>query len=105
MRSTLGLLLPHNAQGNVGNGLGVTLATGDPSIAPTKTIVRTGEKMIIDGLEFDFLMTPGGGASRNALLYSGPESPVYRRERHAYPAHFYTLRGAKTRDTSKSTST
>lgn len=25
-----GLLLPHNAQGNVGNGLGVTLATGDP---------------------------------------------------------------------------
>ncbi len=53
-----GLLLPHNAQGNVGNGLGVTLATGDPSIiAPTKTIVRTGE-MIIDGTEFDFLMTP-----------------------------------------------
>ena len=54
-----GLLLPHNAQGNVGNGLGVTLATGDPSIiAPTtKTIVRTGEKMIIDGPEFDFLMT------------------------------------------------
>lgn len=53
-----GLLLPHNAQGNVGNGLGVTLATGDLSIiAPTKTIVRTGEKMIIDGPEFDFLMT------------------------------------------------
>lgn len=65
-----GLLLPHNAQGNVGNGLGVTLATGDPSIiAPTKTIVRTGEKMIIDGLEFDFLMTPGSEAPAEMHFY------------------------------------
>ncbi len=53
-----GLLLAHNPQGNIGNGLGVTLASGYPSIiAPNKTITRTGEKMIIDGLEFDFLMT------------------------------------------------
>lgn len=65
-----GLLLPHNAQGNVGNGLGVTLATGDPSIIPpTKTIVRTGDKMIIDGLEFDFLMTPGSEAPAEMHFY------------------------------------
>ncbi len=97
-----GLLLPHNAQGNVGNGLGVTLATGDPSIiAPTKTIVRTGEKMIIDGTEFDFLMTRWRSASGNALLYSGPESPVYRRECHAYPAQLLHPARRETRDTSK----
>lgn len=54
----------------MGNGLGVTLATGDPSIiAPTKTIVRTGEKMIIDGLEFDFLMTPGSEAPAEMHFY------------------------------------
>ncbi|HCM1928329.1 TPA: MBL fold metallo-hydrolase, partial [Salmonella enterica subsp. salamae serovar 39:c:e,n,x] len=34
-----GLLLPHNPQGNIGNGLGVTLTTGQPTIIePTKLV-------------------------------------------------------------------
>ncbi|HGV1558974.1 TPA: hypothetical protein ACNB1G_004930, partial [Escherichia coli] len=65
-----GLLLAHNPQGNIGNGLGVTLASGYPSIiAPNKTITKTGEKMIIDGLEFDFLMTPGSEAPAEMHFY------------------------------------
>lgn len=98
-----GLLLPHNAQGNVGNGLGVTLATGDPSIiAPTKTIVRTGEKMIIDGLEFDFLMTPGSEAPAEMHFYIPALKALCTAENATHTLHnFYTLRGAKTRDTSK----
>ncbi|EGC3163012.1 TPA: MBL fold metallo-hydrolase [Escherichia coli] len=98
-----GLLLPHNAQGNVGNGLGVTLATGDPSIiAPTKTIVRTGEKMIIDGLEFDFLMTPGSEAPAEMHFYIPALKALCTAENATHTLHnFYTLRGAKTRDTIK----
>lgn len=39
-----GLLLPRNPEGTIGNGLGVTLVTGDPSIiAPTITITKTYE--------------------------------------------------------------
>lgn len=94
-----GLLLPHNAQGNVGNGLGVTLATGDPSIiAPTKTIVRTGEKMIIDGLEFDFLMTPCSEAPAEMHFYIPALKALCTAENATHTLHnFYTLRGASPR--------
>ncbi len=81
----------------------MTLATGDPSIiAPTKTIVRTGEKMIIDGLEFDFLMTPGSEAPAEMHFYIPALKALCTAENATHTLHnFYTLRGAKTRDTSK----
>lgn len=81
----------------------MTLATGDPSIiAPTKTIVRTGEKMIIDGTEFDFLMTPGSEAPAEMHFYIPALKALCTAENATHTLHnFYTLRGAKTRDTSK----
>ncbi len=98
-----GLLLPHNAQGNVGNGLGVTIATGNPTIiAPTKTVTKTGEKMVIDGLEFDFLMAPGSEAPAEMHFYIPALKALCTAENATHTLHnFYTLRGAKTRDTSK----
>lgn len=98
-----GLLLPRNLQGNIGNGLGVTLTTGLPTIiAPTQSIIKTGEKKVIDGLEFDFLMAPGSEAPSEMHLYIPALKALCTAENTTHTLHnFYTLRGAKTRDTSK----
>lgn len=98
-----GLLLPHNAQGNIGNGLGVTISAGNPTIiAPTKSITKTGEKLNIDGLEFDFLMAPGSEAPSEMHFYIPTLKALCTAENTTHTLHnFYTLRGAKTRDTSK----
>ncbi|EPO1888287.1 TPA: MBL fold metallo-hydrolase [Citrobacter freundii] len=98
-----GLLLPRNPQGNIGNGLGVTLTTGLPTIiAPTQSIIKTGEKKVIDGLEFDFLMAPGSEAPSEMHLYIPALKALCTAENTTHTLHnFYTLRGAKTRDTSK----
>ncbi|EJT2854376.1 MBL fold metallo-hydrolase [Salmonella enterica] len=98
-----GLLLPHTPQGNIGNGLGVTLTTGLPTIiAPTKLITKTGEKMTIDGLEFEFLMVPGSEAPAEMHFYIPALKALCTAENATHTLHnFYTLRGAKTRDTSK----
>ncbi|EKI4589193.1 MBL fold metallo-hydrolase [Salmonella enterica] len=98
-----GLLLPHTPQGNIGNGLGVTLTTGLPTIiAPTKLITKTGEKMTIDGLEFEFLMAPGSEAPAEMHFYIPALKALCTAENATHTLHnFYTLRGAKTRNTSK----
>ena len=98
-----GLLLPHDAQGNIGNGLGVTISAGNPTIiAPTKSITKTGEKLNIDGLEFDFLMAPGSEAPSEMHFYIPALKALCTAENTPHTLHnFYTLRGAKTRDTSK----
>ncbi|EKP5052513.1 MBL fold metallo-hydrolase [Salmonella enterica] len=98
-----GLLLPHTPKGNIGNGLGVTLTTGLPTIiAPTKLITKTGENMTIDGLEFEFLMAPGSEAPAEMHFYIPALKALCTAENATHTLHnFYTLRGAKTRDTSK----
>lgn len=98
-----GLLLPHNAKGNIGNGLGVTLTTGNPTlIAPTKSITKTGETLTIDGLKFEFLMAPGSEAPAEMHFYIPALKALCTAENTTHTLHnFYTLRGAKTRDTSK----
>lgn len=99
-----GLLLPHNAKGSVGNGLGMPIAAvGSPTIiAPTHSITKTGEEMTIDGLEFDFLMAPGSEAPAEMHFYIPALKALCTAENATHTLHnFYTLRGAKTRDTSK----
>ncbi|MBV8041056.1 alkyl sulfatase dimerization domain-containing protein [Pluralibacter sp.] len=98
-----GLLLPHNAQGDIGNGLGVTISAGGPTIiAPTLSITKTGEKHIIAGLEFDFLMAPGSEAPAEMHFYIPALKALCTAENATHTLHnFYTLRGAKTRDVSK----
>lgn len=98
-----GLLLPHHAQGSIGNGLGVALTTGLPTIiAPTITISKTGEKRNIDGLDFEFLMAPGSEAPAEMHFYIPALKALCTAENATHTLHnFYTLRGAKTRDTAK----
>lgn len=98
-----GLLLPHNAQGDVGNGLGVTISVGSPTIiTPTLSITKTGEKRVIDGLEFDFLMAPGSEAPAEMHFYIPALKALCTAENATHTLHnFYTLRGAKTRDVGK----
>ena len=98
-----GLLLPHTMKGNIGNGLGIPPTGGSTTvIAPTDSISKTGEKRIIDGLEFDFLMTPGSEAPAEMHFYIPALKALCTAENATHMLHnFYTLRGAKTRDTSK----
>jgi alkyl sulfatase BDS1-like metallo-beta-lactamase superfamily hydrolase len=50
----------HEAGETLGTGLGVASADDTPTlITPTDVITRTGEKMQIDGLEFEFQLVPG----------------------------------------------
>lgn len=97
------LMLPHNMKGNIGNGLGVPTTGGMPAlIAPTVSITKTGEKRVIDGLEFDFLMTPGSEAPAEMHFYIPALKALCTAENATHLLHnFYTLRGAKTRDVDK----
>ncbi len=98
-----GLVLPNNFQGNIGNGLGVTGTNGSITLlAPTDTISKTGQKMTIDGLDFEFLMAPGSEAPAEMHFYISTLKALCTAENCVHTQHnFYTLRGAKTRDVSK----
>lgn len=98
-----GLVLPHNPQGNIGAGLGVGGSVGSVTLlAPTDIISKTGQKMTIDGLNFEFLMAPGSEAPSEMHFYISDLKALCTAENCVHTLHnFYTLRGAKTRDVSK----
>lgn len=55
-----GSTLPTGPAGQTGAGIGTRLASGTITlIAPTKTIERTGEIVTLDGVRFEFQVTPG----------------------------------------------
>lgn len=87
----------------LGSGLGISGAT-DPLtlIAPTDFITKTGQKLTIDGLEFEFLLAPGSEAPSEMHFYIPALKALCTAENACHALHnFYTLRGAKTRDSSK----
>ena len=58
--------------------------------------------MTIDGLEFEFLMAPGSEAPSEMHFYIPALKALCTAENACHSLHnFYTLRGAKTRDSSK----
>ncbi len=95
-----GNLVPKDAKGQVGSGLGQTTPNDVPTlIEPTDDITHTGQKMVVDGLEMEFHLTPGteAPAEMNILF------PAYRAlcmaENCTHNMHnIYTLRGAQVRD-------
>lgn len=95
-----GALLPRNAQGSVGAGLGMTNAFGPPSlIAPTMEISQTGERHIIDGIEMVFQMTPGAEAPAEMNIYLPQYRALWMAENTTRTMHnILTLRGALVRD-------
>ncbi len=98
-----GNVLPPDEKGQIGAGLGVTTSTGTPGIyAPTDIIKETGEKHVIDGIEYQFVMAPGSEAPSEMMWYLPKYKMINTAEDAVHTMHnLYTLRGAKTRDASK----
>lgn len=65
-----GNLLAAGPQGTVTAGLGITTSNRTVTlIPPTDLIAKTGEKRVIDGIEYEFLMAPGSEAPSEMMWY------------------------------------
>jgi alkyl sulfatase BDS1-like metallo-beta-lactamase superfamily hydrolase len=95
-----GNLLPADAKGQVGAGLGTTTSAGTVTlIPPTDTISKTGEKQVIDGLTYEFLMAPGSEAPAEMLWFIEDMKAISAAEDITHTLHnTYSLRGAKIRE-------
>ncbi|KAA0540463.1 alkyl/aryl-sulfatase [Citrobacter portucalensis] len=95
-----GNLLKPDAKGQVGAGLGTTTSAGTVTlIEPTNYITHTGQKEVIDGLTYDFMMAPGSEAPSEMLWYVEEKEMIEAAEDVTHTLHnTYSLRGAKIRD-------
>ncbi|WP_341674748.1 alkyl sulfatase dimerization domain-containing protein [Niveibacterium sp. SC-1] len=95
-----GNLLPPDAKGQVGAGLGTTTSAGTVTLlAPTDIITKTGQKEVIDGLTYEFLMAPGSEAPSEMLWYIEEKKAMEASEDATHTLHnTYSLRGAKIRE-------
>ncbi|WP_208863948.1 alkyl/aryl-sulfatase [Roseomonas gilardii] len=95
-----GNLLPADPKGQVGAGLGTTTSAGTVTlIPPTNTITRTGQKEVIDGLTYEFLMAPGSEAPSEMLWFIEEKKAMEAAEDATHTLHnTYSLRGAKIRE-------
>lgn len=95
-----GNLLPTDAKGTLGTGLGTSSSSGTITLVPpTKTISETGEKVTIDGLTYEFLMAPGAEAPAGMMWFIEEKNAICSGEIITHNLHnTYTLRGAKIRD-------
>ncbi|EKJ8219140.1 alkyl/aryl-sulfatase [Citrobacter sedlakii] len=94
-----GNLLKPDVKGQVGAGLGTTTSAGTVTlIAPTHYITKTGQKEVIDGLTYDFMMAPGSEAPSEMLWYIEEKKIIETAEDVTHTLHnTYSLRGAKIR--------
>ncbi|MCX9019009.1 MBL fold metallo-hydrolase [Citrobacter portucalensis] len=92
-----GNLLKPDAKGQVGAGLGTTTSAGTVTlIEPTNYITHTGQKEVIDGLTYDFMMAPGSEAPSEMLWYVEEKGMIEAAEDVTHTLHnTYSLRGAK----------
>ena len=95
-----GVTLPRDSSGMVGSGLGQIISRGDNGVVvPTKTISQTGEKLNIDGIEFEFQHTPGAEAPSEFMFYLPQFKAFCQAEEISHTHHnLYTPRGAKVRN-------
>ncbi|HHB1424072.1 TPA: alkyl/aryl-sulfatase [Serratia odorifera] len=95
-----GNLLKPEARGQVGAGLGTTTSAGTVTlIAPTNYITKTGQKEVIDGLTYDFMLAPGSEAPAEMLWYIEEKKLIEAAEDVTHTLHnTYSLRGAKIRE-------
>ena len=95
-----GNLLKANVKGQVGAGLGTTTSAGTVTlIAPTHAITKDGQKEIIDGLTYDFMLAPGSEAPSEMLWYVEEKKLIEAAENVTHTLHnTYSLRGAKIHD-------
>jgi alkyl sulfatase BDS1-like metallo-beta-lactamase superfamily hydrolase len=90
-------------RGTLGTGLGKGTSSGEITlIPPTDVVTKTGQKMTIDGLAFEFLLAPNSEAPSEMHFYIPELKALTTAENAVDTLHnFYTLRGAKTRDVTK----
>ncbi len=95
-----GALLPRDARGAVGVGLGQGISNGEITlIEPTDTITMTPEERVIDGVRFVFMNTPFAEAPAELMFYLPDSRAFYAAEEANATLHnLYTLRGAEVRD-------
>jgi alkyl sulfatase BDS1-like metallo-beta-lactamase superfamily hydrolase len=95
-----GNLLPPDAKGQVGAGLGTTTSAGTVTlIPPTDIISKTGQTEVIDGLTYEFLWAPGSEAPTEMLFYLPKFKALNGAEDATHTLHnTYSLRGAKIRE-------
>ena len=95
-----GNLLPKDATGQVGGGLGQTTPNAQVTlIEPTDYVTATGQVMVIDGLEIVFQMTPNTEAPAEMNFLFPRYRALCMAENCTRTMHnLYTLRGAQVRD-------
>lgn len=95
-----GNLLPPDPKGQVGAGLGMSTSSGTISlIPPTDEITETGQRMTIDGLDFEFQLAPDTEAPAEMHWYIEQLKAVSAAENCCHTLHnTYTPRGAPIRD-------
>jgi alkyl sulfatase BDS1-like metallo-beta-lactamase superfamily hydrolase len=95
-----GLLLPADAHGYVGQGLGQAPSAGAVGlIAPTMTIEKDIEEVVVDGVRMVFQNTPGTEAPTEMNTYLPDMKALWMAENVTATLHnIYTLRGSLVRD-------
>jgi len=96
-----GSLLPKDAKGGVGVGLGKAISSGRVTlIEPTDIITETGQELVIDGVRMVFMNTPFAEAPAELMFFLPDLQAFYAAEEANATLHnVYTLRGAEVRDT------
>ena len=89
------------AQGQIGSGIGTGVASGEITlIAPTDTILKTGDTRIVDGVGLEFQIVSGSEAPSELNVYIVPTKTFLSAEMSTCSLHnILTPRGAKVRDT------
>jgi alkyl sulfatase BDS1-like metallo-beta-lactamase superfamily hydrolase len=95
-----GNLVGKSATGQVDGGLGKTTSTGTIGLAvPTDYATKTGQSIIVDGVELQVIMAPESEAPAEFMFYLPKFKAFCAAEDATHTLHnLYTLRGAKVRD-------
>lgn len=99
-RFQFGGTLPRGPEGEMTSGLGPGISRGTVSlIAPTDTITRTGQEMVIDGVTLSFQITPGTEAPAEMNFYLPQFRALFMAENANATMHnLLPARGALVRD-------
>lgn len=95
-----GALLPRDPKGHVDSGLGKTVSTGAVTLVPpTVSISATGERLVLDGVEVVFQVTPDTEAPAEMNFFFPKFGALCMAENCTCHLHnLYTPRGAQVRD-------